>query len=205
MTTTTDVTRTELVPLAGIETEAFKADPLPTCARFRAERPVVRTAVPFAEGHAYIVTRYAEAARVLRDERFVKNVRTARDPGDLRLPWAPRALRPLQQSMLDTDGAEHRRLRGLVQEIFGPRYMAALEPRITELVAGLLDRLATLPSPDLVADFALPLPLTVIAEVMGVDEADRMRFRRWVGTLLGVRPSRRPTLGCWPSCPTCSR
>lgn len=193
MTTTIDVTGTGAVPLAGIDTEAFKADPLPACARLRAERPVVRRPVPFAEGHAYIVTRYAEAAEVLRDERFVKNVRTARDPGDLRMPWAPRALRPLQHTMIDRDGAEHRRLRGLVQEIFGPRYMAALEPRITEVVAGLLDRLGTLPSPDLVEHFALPLPLTVIAEVMGVGEADRMRFRRWVGTLLGARPSRRPT------------
>ncbi|MGH7747231.1 MAG: cytochrome P450 family protein, partial [Candidatus Dormibacteria bacterium] len=160
----------------------------------RAERPVVRRAVPFADGHAYVVTRYAEAAAVLRDERFVKNVRTARDPGDLRLPWAPRSLKPLQNSMLDADGAQHRRLRRLVQETFSPRYIAQLEPRVETLTAELLDALAGASSADLVAAYALPLPLTVIAEIMGVSEADRMRFRRWVGTLLGAQPSTRPTL-----------
>jgi cytochrome P450 len=198
MTTTTTTTGTTPVPTArpavAIASEAFKADPLPACARLREERPVARIAVPFAEGHAYVVTRYAEAAQVLRDDRFVKNVRNARDPGDLRLPWAPRSLRPLQNSILDADGAEHRRLRSLVQETFGPRYMAQLEPRIVALTSELLDRLAGSARADLVAAFALPLPLTVIAEIMGVSERDRVRFRRWVTTLLGAQPSTRPTL-----------
>jgi cytochrome P450 len=194
MTATTTPTATGTPPITEIASAAFKADPLPACARLRAERPVVRMAVPFAEGEAYVVTRYAEAAAVLRDERFVKNVGSARDPADLRLPWAPRALRPLQNSMLDADGAEHRRLRSLVQEVFGPRYMAQLEPRIESLTTELLDRLEGSTHADLVAGFALPLPLTVIAEIMGVPERDRMRFRRWVNTLLGARPSTRPTL-----------
>jgi cytochrome P450 PksS len=194
MIATTTPTATRTPPLTEIATPAFKADPLPACARLRAERPVVRMAVPFAEGEAYVVTRYAEAAAVLRDERFVKNVRSARDPGDLRLPWAPRALRPLQHTMLDADGADHRRLRSLVQDVFGPRYMTRLEPRIESLTTELLDRLEGTSHTDLVAAFALPLPLTVIAEIMGVSERDRMRFRRWVNTLLGARPSTRPTL-----------
>jgi cytochrome P450 PksS len=192
--TTTTTTTAAAAPIAEIASPAFMAEPLPTCARLRAERAVVRMAVPFAEGHAYVVTRYAEAAAVLRDERFVKNVRTARDPGDLRLPWTPRSLRPLQHNMLDTDGTEHRRLRRLVQETFSPRYIAQLEPRVAALATELLDRLAGAADADLVAGYALPLPLTVIAEIMGVAEGDRMRFRRWVGTLLGARPSTRPTL-----------
>ncbi|TMD02172.1 MAG: cytochrome P450 [Chloroflexi bacterium] len=193
-TTTTTMPNAAAPPVPDIASAAFKADPLPACARLRTEQPVVRMPVPFAEGHAFVVTRYAEAAAVLRDERFVKNVRTARDPGDLRLPWAPRSLRPLQNSMLDADGADHRRLRSLVQETFSPRYMAQLEPRIESVTADLLDRLDGATDVDLVAAFALPLPLTVIAEIMGVSERDRMRFRRWVGTLLGARPSTRPTL-----------
>jgi cytochrome P450 len=193
MSTTTTTTAAE-TSLPEIASTSFKADPLPACARMRAEGPVVHLPVPFAEGHAFLVTRYTEAAAVLRDERFVKNVRSARDPGNLRIPWAPRALKPLQHSMLDADGAEHRRLRGLVQETFSPRYIAQLEPRVEALAADLLDRLAGTPDPDLVAGYALPLPLTVIAEIMGVAERDRMRFRRWVATLLGMRPSTRPTL-----------
>ena len=194
-TTTTPTPTTTALPTAvEIDSAVFKADPLPACARLRAQGPVVRIPAPFADGHAYVVTRYAEAALVLRDERFVKNVRNARDPGDLRLPWAPRSLRPLQRTMLDADGADHRRLRSLVQETFAPRYMAQLEPRIVTLTSELLDGLAGSTSADLVAAFALPLPLTVIAEVMGVSERDRMRFRRYVTTLLGARPSTRPTL-----------
>ena len=72
--------------------------------------------------------------------------------------------------------------------------MAQLEPRIVTLTSELLDGLAGSTRADLVAAFALPLPLTVIAEVMGVSERDRMRFRRYVTTLLGARPSTRPTL-----------
>jgi cytochrome P450 len=194
MTTTTTTARATTAPVADIGSAAFKADPLPACARLRADGPVVRIPVAFPEGHAYLVTRYEEAAAVLRDERFVKDVRSARTPGDLRLPWAPRALKPLQHSILDTDGAEHRRLRRLVQDPFAPRYIAQLEPRVEALAAELLDRLAGTADPDLVAGYALPLPLTVIAEIMGVEERDRMRFRRWVSTLLGARPSTRPTL-----------
>jgi cytochrome P450 len=78
MTATTTPTATGTPPLTEIASAAFKADPLPACARLRAERPVARMAVPFAEGEAYVVTRYAEAAAVLRDERFVKNVRSVR-------------------------------------------------------------------------------------------------------------------------------
>src|SRR5207302_6939488 len=150
-TTTTTMLTTAAPPIPDIASAAFKSDPVPACARLRTEQAVVRMAVPFAEGHAFVVTRYAEAAAVLRDERFVKNVRTARDPGDLRLPWAPRSLRPLQNSMLDVDGADHRRLRSLVQETFSPRYMAQLEPRIESLTAELLDRLDGETDVDLVA------------------------------------------------------
>src|SRR5215471_1441580 len=79
-----------------IVSPAFKADPLPACSRLRAEQTVARVPVPGIIGDAYLVTRYEDAVAVLRDERFVKDVRSARDPGNLRLPWvapgAPPAL-----------------------------------------------------------------------------------------------------------------
>ena len=96
-----------------IVSPAFKADPLPVFARLRVEQPVVRVSVPGVSSEAYLVTRYEDAVAVLRDERFVKDVRNARDPRDLRQPWMPRALQPLAHTMLDSDGAEHHRLRSL--------------------------------------------------------------------------------------------
>jgi cytochrome P450 PksS len=143
---------------------------------------------------AYLITRYEDAAAVLRDERFVKDVRSARDAQNLGLPWMPRALKPLSHTMLDSDGEEHRRLRTLVRDTFAPKHIAQLEPRVSELVNVLLDQMATSETVDLVADFALPLPLTVISEILGVPERDRLRFRRWFSSLIDASATTHPNL-----------
>ena len=179
--------RRVLVP--DIVSPAFKADPVAASARLRAELPVARVSVPGVPGDAYLVTRYEDAVAVLRDERFVKDVRSARAPGDLRLPWMPRAIRPLSHTMLDSDGDEHRRLRSLVRDAFTPRYVAQLEPRAQEIADGLLDRIAAAGKADLVADYALLVPLTLISEILGVAERDRLRFRRWFTSLIAASAS----------------
>ncbi len=183
----------------------FKANPWPACAHLRAEQPVVRLPVRVhtSMDEAYLITRYEDAAAVLRDERFVKDVHSARDSHHLGVPWMPRALKPLAHTMLDADGDEHRRLRTLVRDTFAPKHIAELEPRVCELVGELLDRMDRMDRmagadrssmADLVADFALPLPLTVIAEILGVAEDDRLRFRRWFSSLIGLETSSRPNL-----------
>lgn len=181
----------------NIASPAFKADPWPTCAHLRSDQPVVRVPVRvhFGMDEAYLVTRYEDAAMVLRDERFVKDVRSVRNTHNLGLPWMPRALKPLAHTMVDSDGEEHRRLRTLVRDTFAPKHIAQLEPRVHELVGELLDRLdrtAGAGTVDLVADFALPLPLTVISEILGVPERDRLRFRRWFSSMIGIETSGRP-------------
>src|SRR5215467_791657 len=183
-------------PPLDVASAAFKADPWPASACLRAEQPVARVPVRvhFGTDEAYLITRYEDAATVLRDERFVKDVRSARNKHDLGVPWMPRALKPLAHTMLDSDGAEHRRLRSLVRDTFAPKHIAHLEPRVRELVDTLLDRMAASARVDLVADFALPLPLTVISELLGVPERDRLRFRRWFSSLVGASASNRPSL-----------
>jgi cytochrome P450 PksS len=183
-------------PPLDITSADFKANPGPACAHLRADQPVVRVPVRVhtSREEAYLITRYEDAAAVLRDERFVKDVSNARDAHHLGTPWMPRALKPLAHTMLDADGDEHRRLRSLVRDTFAPKHIAPLEPRVHELVGELLDRMAGADRVDLVADFALPLPLTVIAEVLGVPERDRVRFRRWFSSLLGVETSSRPSV-----------
>jgi cytochrome P450 len=182
------------VPVPDIVSPAFKADPVPATARLRAELPVARVSVPGVSGDAYLVTRYEDAVAVLRDERFVKDVRNARAPGDLRLPWMPRAIRPLSHTMLDSDGDEHRRLRSLVRDTFTPRYVAQLEPRAHAIADGLLDRIAAAGKADLVADYALLVPLTLISEILGVPERDRLRFRRWFASLIAASASGQSSL-----------
>jgi cytochrome P450 len=180
----------------NIASADFKANPWPTCAYLRTEQPIVRVPVRVHTDmdEAYLVTRYEDAAAVLRDERFVKDVRSARSAHDLGAPWMPRALKPLAHTMLDSDGEEHRRLRTLVRDTFAPKHIAQLEPRVHELVGALLDRMATAERVDLVADFALPLPLTVISELLGVPERDRLRFRRWFSALIGIETASRPSV-----------
>jgi cytochrome P450 PksS len=179
-----------------ITSATFKANPWPACTHLRAEQPVVRVPVRVhtSMDEAYLITRYEDAATVLRDERFVKDVRSARDSRQLDVPWMPRALKPLAHTMLDSDGDEHRRLRTLVRDTFSPKHIIQLEPRVHELVSELLDQLAGAEEVDLVADFALPLPLTVIAEILGVPERDRLRFRRWFSSLIGLETSSRPNV-----------
>lgn len=179
--------RRALMP--DIASTAFKADPLPVLAVVRAELPVARVLVPGVSGDAFLVTRYQDATAVLRDERFVKDVRNARDPRDLRLPWTPAALRPLAHTMLDSDGEEHRRLRTLVRDAFAPRYITALEPRAQEIADNLLERMTAKGDADLVADYALQLPLTLISEILGVAEDDRLRFHRWLHSLIAASVS----------------
>jgi len=96
--------------------------------------------------------------------------------------------------MLDSDGAEHRRLRTLVRDAFAPHYIARLEPRVQVVADQLLDRLAQQGRVDLVADYAVPLPLTLIAEILGVPERDRFRFRRWFSSLVELSASEQPGL-----------
>ena len=129
--------RTAVVNVAA---PMFKANPWSISAELRAEHPVVRVPMPGGLREGYLVTRYEDAIRVLRDdEHFVKDVRNARDSRHLGQPWVPPSLRPLNHTMLDSDGVEHRRLRTLVRDTFTPNYIAQLEPRVQMVADQLLN------------------------------------------------------------------
>jgi cytochrome P450 len=81
--------------------------------------------------------------------------------------------------MIGTDPPQHTRLRRLVSKAFTARRVEGLRPRVQEITDGLLDRITPRGSADLVAEFGLPLPITVIGELLGVPETDRDRFREW--------------------------
>jgi cytochrome P450 len=86
---------------------------------------------------------------------------------------------PLGGSMISTDPPRHRQLRTLVTQAFTPRTVAQLEPRIQAIVDGLLDAVADTGRMDVIADLAYPLPVIVIAELLGIPSADRDRFKQW--------------------------
>jgi len=98
----------------------------------------------------------------------------------------PSLLRLLVSSMVLKDPPEHRRLRNLVQKAFTPAMVENMSDRVAGITEELLDAAARKPVVDLMADFALPLPLTVIAEMLGVPPADRIRFRKLIVSLQGT-------------------
>src|SRR5918999_5031908 len=150
----------------------FKANPYPFYARLRDEAPVWRTTLP-DKRVAWLVTRYEDVAGVLRDDTFAKDRLNAMDPEQLRkTPWMPGFLKPLERNMLDLDDPDHARLRALVSKAFTPCLIDRLRGRIGPLCEELLDHIQRVRGRregiDLVANYALPLPATVIAELLGV-------------------------------------
>jgi pimeloyl-[acyl-carrier protein] synthase len=147
----------------------FVADPYPTYHRLRVEDPVHLSPLGF-----WILTRYDDVIAVLRDPRCVKEPIASFVAARFGAPVPAMGL-----SMLDRDPPDHTRLRGLVSKAFTPRVVESLRPHIQEIVDGLLERVEGDRAMDLIEQFAYPLPVTVICEMLGVPVKDRERFKQW--------------------------
>jgi len=178
----------------NIYSPTHKADPFPLYTRLRAERPVFRVSMPDGQT-AWLVTRYDDVVSVLKDERIAKDRFRALSSQQLKKqPWVPGIVRPLFNNMLDSDPPRHTRLRALVQNAFTPRRVEAMHDRIQTLADGLLDSIGDRRRFDLVRDYALPLPTTVIAEILGVPVKDRHKFQRWSKAVVSMNWSSWHTL-----------
>jgi cytochrome P450 len=173
---------------ANIASPAHKAAPYPFYARLRAESPVHKVTLPDKQD-AWLITRYADVAAALKDERFVKDKLNALTPGQAaKQPWVPGMFKPLARNMLDVDAPDHSRLRALVHKAFTPRLVESMTERVQALTDDLLDRLLTNSrnngQGDLIRDYALPIPTTIIAEMLGVPVADQHKFHRWSSAIV---------------------
>ncbi|HEU4389058.1 MAG TPA: cytochrome P450 [Blastocatellia bacterium] len=169
-----------------ILTPEFKANPFPFFARLRSEQPVYRTTLP-DKTQVWLLTRYEDVSALFKDERFVKWRYSAFSPEQLRKqPWIPPMFRPLERTMLDLDPPDHTRLRQLVQKAFTPRLVEQMRPRVEALANELLDRVAANRQMDLIRDYALPLPMTIITEILGVPARDRAKFHKWSSVIVSV-------------------
>jgi cytochrome P450 len=166
-------------PRVDLFDPAFKADPYPTYSELRSSAPVHRITLPDGRG-VWLVTRHEDVLAVFKDERFVKNWRKVLTPEQLaQIPPIPEVMEPLSANMLDTDPPDHRRLRALVSKAFTPRLIEHMRPRVQEIADTLLDAVQDRGEMDLIDDYAFPLPITVIAELLGVPAEDRNSFREW--------------------------
>ncbi len=163
---------------------AFHADPYRFYARMR-EQAVVARARATGDWSFWMLTHYADIAAALRDARLGREVDRPTQEYLQSLPENHRpALQLINDWMLLRNPPNHTRLRGLVNRAFTPRVVEDLRPRITQIANELLDRAVQQETIDLVADFAFPLPVIVIAELIGVPAADRDLFRRWSEVLI---------------------
>lgn len=156
--------------------QEHKADPFSFYARLRAEAPVAKWSI-MGVGEIWLVTRYDDVVAVLKDKRFAKDPRNAgrkvREPTD----WV---LKIMSNNLLRYDDPEHLRLRTLAAKAFRRCGVDHLKPRIEAVVEQHLDVLANARAPDLVRDFAFPVPLMVIAELMGIPQSDHHRMHHWI-------------------------
>ncbi|MDH6628923.1 cytochrome P450 [Streptomyces sp. LBL] len=158
-------------------------------ARLREAGPLAAVELPGGVP-VWAVTHHAEAKELLTDPRLVKdiNVWGAWQRGEIPADWPLIGLANPGRSMLTVDGADHRRMRTLVAQALTPRRVERLRERITKLTQGLLDDLSGDISPsgdatpsgdvvDLKAAFAYPLPMYVIADLMGIEESTLPRLK----------------------------
>ena len=148
----------------------FLADPYPTYHRLRAEDPVHQSPLGF-----WVLTRYDDVSAVLRDPRFIKEPLAAL----VAARFGAEVPRGVGLSMLDRDPPDHTRLRGLVSKAFTPRVVDGLRSRIQQIVDELITRVQAAGSMDVIEEFAYPIPVNVICEMLGVPLADHERFKGW--------------------------
>ena len=160
------------------------ANPYPMYARLRAEDPVHWSALM----EAWVLTRYDDVVAVLTDSRFSADRRQARNRFADEIARREEEFGPFgrTRTMLTSDPPEHTRLRRLVSKAFTPRMVEGLRPRIQEIVDELLDAVAQNGRMDVIRDLAYPLPVIVIAEMLGVPPEHRDQFKHWSDEIVGV-------------------
>ncbi|GAB1154540.1 cytochrome P450 [Paenibacillus illinoisensis] len=162
---------------------SFIQQPFPVYEKLRAEEPVHRLLLP--SGHAaWMVTRYEDAVNILQDGRFVTGVLDNRnDESEESLP-PHQAI--ISRNLISVGPEDHRRLRRLIQKAFTPRMIERLRGRIVEISDELLDKIqvGNTREFDLIEDYAFPLPIIVICEMLGVPLKDQDKFRAWSNTIM---------------------
>lgn len=163
----------------------FAANPYPAYAWLRTHSPVHRTRLPSGV-EAWLVTRYADARRALADPRLSKNPAHHDEPAHARgrtgIPGERKA--ELMTHLLNIDPPDHTRLRRLVSTAFTPRRVAEFAPRVQELTDRLIDGFAARGEADLIHEFAFPLPIYAICDLLGVPREDQDDFRDWAGMMI---------------------
>ena len=162
------------IPASELYTDDFAADPYPAFARMREDSPVCP--VTSARFDSYLITGFDDAKAALTDPRLSKDLY---GPGQHYLKIFGPNSEALNKNMLNADPPEHTRLRRITSQAFAPRRIEALRPRVARIVDDLLDKIIPQGQSQLMHDFAIPLPMMVISELLGIPETDHERVLDW--------------------------
>src|SRR3954468_13398469 len=165
---------------------AFLADPYPAYAELRARGRVIR----YEPTHQWLVPHHADVSALLRDRRLGRTYQhrfTHEDFGRTAPPPEQEPFHTLNDhGMLDLEPPDHTRIRRLVSKAFTPRTVERLKPYVEGLAADLVATLVDAGGGDLLRDVAEPLPVVVIAEMLGIPESDRAPLRPWSADICGM-------------------
>ena len=168
----------------------LRTDPYPVYARFRRDAPIHVGVPPLSTlPECHYLFRYRDVDAAARDPRFGR----ARGLGyeGVGLKDAEPLRRMARRMLLFSDPPDHTRLRGLVARAMAPFLVDGIEERTRIIITGLLDRAESRGSLDLMADYAIPLPVMVIADLMGIPEEDRSRFQELSEMVMAMSDVRR--------------
>ncbi len=164
----------------------LQRDPYPIYDQLRATAPIFYS----PELKLWFMSAYEDVAALLRDKRFGRSLEHIISREQLGLPPKNPQYAAFDQlsehSMFDQEPPDHTRLKALVHKVFTPRRVELLRGQIEAISNHLLDQVADQPSFDLLEDFAVPIPVNVIAELLGVPESDRRYLRPWSAAIVAM-------------------
>lgn len=157
----------------------FVANPYPVYAALREAGPIQY----FEPTNQWVIPRYEDVNRLLRDRRFGRTYHHLATHAEMGRPDEPQWHAPfwhlIRSGILDMEPPDHTRVRALVAKAFTPKMVNGLRPFVADLMGSLIDRVQGAGEFDLIKELAEPLPVAVIAEMLGVPEGDRHLLRPW--------------------------
>jgi cytochrome P450 len=177
------------IPLNDLLQHEARRDPIAFSTFLRTHGPILPLTGFLGEQRGWLVMNYDDVIAILKDPRFLKDPHKFTLHAEKEQIQADERAATLNSLLTDrrdllvTEPPDHTRLRGLISKAFTPRMIEQLRPRIQQVADELLDAVQGRNQMDLIADFAFPLPITIISEMLGIPVADRERFRTWSQTM----------------------
>ncbi|WP_261300723.1 cytochrome P450 family protein [Paenibacillus andongensis] len=166
--------------------------------QLRQNDPLHEIAMPDGQ-RAWLSTRYDDAVQILKDdERFTKNLQSL-SPEEYAAIMPKKEMDLISKQMLSSDPPDHTRLRSIVSKAFSPQMIENMQEEIQRITDDLIDRVQEKGSMEVIEDFAFPLPIIVISQMLGIPENDHHLFKKWSSDFINAANDRNKMKEAFPS------